>query len=151
MDKDTVDLIKRELSKLKSAEDRWVYEEQNKDSDEREILVRWENKALFDADGKVWSYLSVGRDITEAKVAEQKILGAQEALRQSEERNRLILDRAFAAVVSMDLDGKITAWNLRAEELFGWTKSEAIGRLVAETIIPRSLSGKDTGRAWSRT
>ncbi len=136
VDKDTADLIKRELSKLKTEDDRWVYEERNKESDDREILVHWENKALFDADGKVWSYLSVGRDITEAKLAEQKILRTQEALRQSEERNRLILDRAFAAVVSMDLEGRITAWNFRAEETFGWSKDEAIGRLVGETIIP---------------
>ena len=106
-------------------------------TDGQEYHLRWRNQALFDDDGKVSSIVGIGRDFTSGKRAEKEIARVQDALRRSEERNRLILDRAFAAVVSMDLEGKITAWNLRAEELFGWPKSEAIGRTVEETIIPR--------------
>jgi PAS domain S-box-containing protein len=32
--------------------------------------------------------------------------------------------------------GRIVAWNLRAEELFGWAEEEAFGRTIPETILP---------------
>jgi two-component system, cell cycle sensor histidine kinase and response regulator CckA len=52
------------------------------------------------------------------------------------QRLRAILDTALDAVVSMDAAGRITAWNGRAEVVFGWTAGEAVGRKLAETIIP---------------
>jgi PAS domain S-box-containing protein len=50
-----------------------------------------------------------------------------------------IFNSAHDAFVAMYSDGKITAWNPAAESTFGWTKDEAIGRTVAETIIPEEL------------
>jgi PAS domain S-box-containing protein len=61
---------------------------------------------------------------------------AEEALRHSEQYARLILDSAYDACVGMDAEGRIVAWNPRAEAIFGWQRSEVLGRLVAETIIP---------------
>jgi len=69
------------------------------------------------------------RDISERKRAE-------EALRSSEEHLREILKGAHEAFVSMDSAGRIRAWNPEAEGTFGWTESEAIGRVLADTIIP---------------
>ena len=36
----------------------------------------------------------------------------------------------------MDEDGLITEWNAQAEAVFGWSRSEVLGRVLAETIIP---------------
>lgn len=58
------------------------------------------------------------------------------ALRENESRTRLIIDTALDAVVTMDRDGAITEWNAQAELLFGWQAHEAIGRDLADTIIP---------------
>ncbi|HXN00333.1 MAG TPA: PAS domain S-box protein [Candidatus Dormibacteraeota bacterium] len=60
-------------------------------------------------------------------------------LAQGEHLRRLasIFDSALDAVVTMDADGLITDWNPMAETIFGWQKSEAVGRLVADTIIPQ--------------
>ncbi|MGB2945183.1 MAG: PAS domain S-box protein [Nitrospira sp.] len=63
-------------------------------------------------------------------------LHAEGALRKSEGRTRLIIDTALSAVISMDEQGIIIGWNTQAEQIFGWTRQEAIGRLMAETIIP---------------
>ncbi len=63
-------------------------------------------------------------------------LQAQQALRKSENRTRLILDTALDAVLCMDDRGLIIDWNGRAEEIFGWTRHEAIGRPLDQTIIP---------------
>src|SRR4051812_23131451 len=49
---------------------------------------------------------------------------------------REILDLAQSAFVSMGEDGRIVYWNIRAEETFGLTRAQAIGRMLEETIIP---------------
>jgi len=61
---------------------------------------------------------------------------ALRSLRESERRTRQILDTAPDALVAMDAAGGIRDWNPRAEQLFGWSRSEVIGRSLAETIIP---------------
>jgi PAS domain S-box-containing protein len=58
------------------------------------------------------------------------------ALRESEARMRAVLNAAISAVVVMDSHGKIVDWNARAEVLFGWSRAEAIGRDLGETIVP---------------
>jgi PAS domain S-box-containing protein len=68
-------------------------------------------------------------DITQRKHAE-------EALRESERRTRLILDTAYEAFISIDLEGRILDWNAEAERVFGWSREEALGRLAADTIVP---------------
>ncbi len=49
---------------------------------------------------------------------------------------RTILDTAPDAFVSMDESGRIVYWNVRAETVFGLTRAQAVGRMLAETIIP---------------
>jgi len=54
---------------------------------------------------------------------------AEYALRQSEARYRLILDSAIDyALISMDMEGKVTGWNPGARNLLGWTEEEMLGR-----------------------
>src|SRR6185503_6108348 len=61
----------------------------------------------------------------------------EEAARSEREAHvRAILDGALDAVVGMDAGGQVTYWNPQAEATFGWTRQEAIGRLLAELIIP---------------
>jgi PAS domain S-box-containing protein len=51
------------------------------------------------------------------------------------EREHAILDHALDAFVETDPDGLITAWNLRAEILFGWPRPEALGRKFSQAMI----------------
>jgi PAS domain S-box-containing protein len=62
---------------------------------------------------------------------------AEEALRDSQEQTRLIIDAALDAVVTMDAQGTITGWNDQAQIIFGWERREALGRRVSEAIIPQ--------------
>jgi two-component system sensor histidine kinase UhpB len=49
---------------------------------------------------------------------------------------RLILETALDAVVIMKSDGIVADWNDRAVNVFGWSREEAVGRIMADLIIP---------------
>jgi two-component system sensor histidine kinase UhpB len=49
---------------------------------------------------------------------------------------RAILDATIDALILMDAAGVIRQWNRKAEEIFGWAESEAVGRSLTDTIIP---------------
>ena len=82
--------------------------------------------------------LKQANELLEQRVVERtaNITLANEALRDSETRIRLILDNALDAVIGIDCDGRIISWSPQAEKIFGWSQSEAVGRSLAETIIP---------------
>lgn len=63
-------------------------------------------------------------------------LEMRKLIHRNEKQSRLILDTSSDAYVAMDLDGRITDWNRRAETMFGWPRRSAIGRLMAQTIVP---------------
>lgn len=53
----------------------------------------------------------------------------ESALRASEEQKRLIIEGAAdTAIITMDLDGRITTWSPGAEAIFGWSEDEAVGQ-----------------------
>jgi len=56
--------------------------------------------------------------------------------REDEMRLRATIETAMDAVVQMDAAGIIIGWTSQAEKIFGWSRSEAIGRALNETIIP---------------
>ena len=60
-----------------------------------------------------------------------------EARVEDGERLRAIVDAALDAVIQMDAGGRISGWSKHAETIFGWSRDEAVGRLLHETIIPQ--------------
>jgi PAS domain S-box-containing protein len=69
-------------------------------------------------------------------IAEDERRHALDRLGESEARSRLIVDTAHDAFIGIDSTGTIVAWNAQAEATFGWTRDEALGSNLAETIIP---------------
>ena len=70
-----------------------------------------------DKDGRQIGIVSVVEDITLRKRLEQ-------ALKESEERYRTLVETAKSAIIAIDEDGKIALFNPSAVELFGYTKEE---------------------------
>ncbi len=68
-----------------------------------------------------------------------KLKRAEEAVRESELLTRLIIDTSLDAIVQMDGHGLVTDWNPQAESLFGWSKTEVVGRTLAGILIPERL------------
>ncbi len=55
-----------------------------------------------------------------------------------EREMRALLEYAFDAFVEIDANGSITDWNSRAENLYGWQRSEVVGK-SCQTIVPERL------------
>jgi len=96
---------------------------------------------LRDVAGAIIGTFGISRDITRNKQAETELYKAKAAAEASERRSRLIVDTASDAYIAMDASGAIVDWNRQAEFTFGWSREEAMGRPVAETIIPPRLRG----------
>ena len=64
---------------------------------------------------------------------------AEEEVRASESRLRAMLEAALDAVVTMDHRGRVIGWNHAAEAIFGYRADEAIGRDMADLIVPPGL------------
>ena len=71
---------------------------------------------------------------------ERRVAERTEELRESEERTRLIVETSYDAFIAIDANGLVTAWNTQAEATFGWPPPEAIGRQLADMIIPARYS-----------
>jgi PAS domain S-box-containing protein len=61
------------------------------------------------------------------------------ALRRSEARKAAILDSAIDGIVTIDHEGLVTEFNPAAERTFGYCRDDAVGRPLADLIIPPSL------------
>jgi PAS domain S-box-containing protein len=69
-------------------------------------------------------------------VADEERRRALARLAESEARARLVVDTAHDAFVGVDSAGRIVSWNAQAEKAFGWTRAEALGLNLVDTIIP---------------
>jgi PAS domain S-box-containing protein len=54
-------------------------------------------------------------------------------------RKAAVLDSVLDCIVTMDADGTVIEFNAAAERTFGYTKAEAIGRALADLIVPQRL------------
>ncbi|HYV65712.1 MAG TPA: PAS domain S-box protein, partial [Myxococcales bacterium] len=81
--------------------------------------------AVRGPDGSLRGFVKVTRDLTDRKAAE-------EALRQAEERIRLMVDSVRDyAIFLLDPSGRVANWNRGAERLKGYSAREIIGRSFA--------------------
>lgn len=80
--------------------------------------------------------LAVIRDITKRKQIE-------EALRESEQKYRELVENANSIILRLDHQGRITFFNEFAQQFFGYTAAEIVGQPAVGTIVPATDS---TGR-----
>lgn len=93
--------------------------------DGRPIEIDW-SAVWSERDGLMFC---VARDATRRKLAEQ-------LLRESQEQTRAIIATASDAFVAIDRFGMVIEWNQSAERIFGWPRSQALGRRLSDTIVP---------------
>lgn len=82
-------------------------------------------------------FVAVVRDIGERKATERALAAQARTLRA---QARLI-DLAHEAIIVRDVEGVISSWNRGAEELYGWSNAEAIGRSSHSLLQTRFADG----------
>ncbi len=63
----------------------------------------------------------------------------EKALQESEERLRFITQKAIDGILSVTDKGEITSWNYGAEQMFGYTEFEIIGKPLHTVILQDNL------------
>lgn len=95
-----------------------------KKGEKRTVLLS--ASSVKDRDGKILHSVSVQRDITERKLAEMESLRAQEALRESEERFRTIVETAPSLLHISDAEGNNVYVSPNCEKITGYTRDELL-------------------------
>ena len=97
-------------------------------------------------DPRAGGVVITSRDVTERKEFEERIR-FQSGL----------LDAVGQAVIATDPEGKVLYWNRGAEQLYGWSAEEVMGRPVGSFGVPEELRGRlaeiveeiRAGKSWS--
>ncbi len=74
---------------------------------------------IRDATGTLLGFAKITRDFTERRQAEQEI-----------QRQAALLELAHDSIIVRDLESRIAFWNRGAEERYGWTRQEALGKVT---------------------
>ncbi len=85
--------------------------------------------SVFDDDGNYLGRRGNNRDITNRKFTD-------EALRESEQKHRLIFETASYLITSVDTRGNLVDCNNKIFEMLGYTRDEIIGQSMTKIIHP---------------
>jgi PAS domain S-box-containing protein len=92
---------------------------------------RWNDRAIFNNSGIVIEYQSAGWDITDR-------IKTEEALRESEERYRFLIEKASVAIGVVQ-NKKFVLINKKATEISGYTREEMLDLPIRTFIYPDDL------------
>ena len=96
--------------------------------------VRQLNSELEERIAERTAELTMANAHLRAQMAQRQRVEA--SLIEANERMARLIETANDAVVTIDQQSMITEWNAMAERMFGWSRSEAVGRELTELIVP---------------
>jgi PAS domain S-box-containing protein len=114
----------------------WRGEFLNRKKNDEEFWESTSISAIKNDEGEITHFVAVKQDITDRKQAEQVII-------ESQAKYRNLVENANCIIFQMDTRGNITFFNRFAQEFFGYSETEILGRNIVGTIVPETES---TGR-----
>ncbi len=113
--------------------------------------IRWlatKGRYFYDHEGKAYRDIGASQDITDRKIAEERLRRGRDELEEqvrdhrAELKERIsevatqaeLLDLVTDAAFICDPDVKITYWNRAAEHMYGWKQEEAIGQHASRML-----------------
>ncbi|QZZ21775.1 PAS domain S-box protein [Leptothermofonsia sichuanensis E412] len=91
---------------------------------------------LRDSDEQISGLVAVIADVTEQKRQAEQVHLAEQALRQSEERFRSLIENALDIIMILGPDGAIGYVSPSVEKILGYSVADLVGKNVAEFIHP---------------
>ncbi|MGB7249998.1 MAG: EAL domain-containing protein, partial [Phormidesmis sp.] len=120
--------VRRQVAALRPDQPRFAIEDQHQRSNGQMLWIHWLNEGIFKS-GRLVEIQSVGRDITALKQVEQ-------ALRDSEERLRLVTENMSDLVCLHYLDGRYFYVTPSSFSMLGYQAEELIGHNIDEFSYP---------------
>ena len=127
------DFVRNNYLALNSIKQFTTYEYKAFDSNGADCWQRWTDRVIFDEQGEIDEYQSIGEDITERKQAEQQSA-------ESESRFRSLIAHTGDLIVVIDAQGTITFASPSSERIFGYKSEEAVGKNFIEWIHPEDIA-----------
>jgi len=116
------------VSEAISKTGKWVGEVVDKRKDGTEVIVEACISPLRNEKGEIIGAVGIKRDLTERKQIERQLRYQAQ-----------LLENVSDAVVAVDNEYCITAWNTAAEKLYGWTAAEVLGKPIYQVLKYRYL------------
>lgn len=96
-----------------------------------EHYIEFFNLPILHSEGQLEGMLRLGIDVTE----DEKL---QESLRETEKLFKAIVDTSADAIIFLDNEDHILSWNKGAEEIFGYSAREILGKPI-QTLVPKEV------------
>jgi PAS domain S-box-containing protein len=111
----------------------WRGEFLNRKKNDEEFWESTSISAIKNDEDDITHFVAVKQDITDQKQTQQ-------AIRESRAKYRDLVENANCIIFQMDTEGRVTFFNRFAQEFFGYSEAEILGRSVVGTITPAADS-----------
>src|SRR5260370_24061068 len=124
------------LAKVRNGERVEHYETVRRRKEGKLIDISLPVSPIYDSAGTLTGVSSIARDITDRKLAQDRLRAATQSVNNRTALLASIVDSSDDAITAKTPEGIFTSWNRGAERIYGYTAEEIIGKPVAMLIPP---------------
>jgi two-component system NtrC family sensor kinase len=91
--------------------------------------------------GHVLGIIAISRDLTDLKLREQQLADQLRSQAEGEALHKAVVDTSLDCIIIIDGEGLVVDFNPASEQLFGYSRAEAVGQEISTLIIPDTYRG----------